>query len=55
MFGRSNSRRAARYQFWGLKRRSNETARSEYVAEVTPLIEGLGLSVPNAAADRHFV
>jgi 1,2-phenylacetyl-CoA epoxidase catalytic subunit len=55
MFGRSNSRRAVRYQHWGLKRRSNETARSEYVAEVTPLIEGLGLTVPDAAVDRHFV
>jgi ring-1,2-phenylacetyl-CoA epoxidase subunit PaaA len=54
MFGRANSRRAARYQHWGLKRRSNETARTEYVAEVTPLIEGLGLAVPSAAFDRHF-
>src|SRR5437867_3416128 len=55
MFGRSNSRRAARYRYWGLKRRANETARAEYVAEVTPLIEGLGLAVPDAASDRHFV
>ena len=54
MFGRANSRRAARYQHWGLKRRSNETARTEYMAEVAPLIEGLGLTVPNAASDRHF-
>ena len=54
MFGRANSRRAARYQHWGLKRRANEGARSEYVAEVTPLIEGFGLTVPSAAFDRHF-
>ena len=54
MFGRANSRRAARYQHWGLKRRSNEVARSEYVAEVTPLIEGLGLTVPSAVFDRQF-
>jgi 1,2-phenylacetyl-CoA epoxidase catalytic subunit len=54
MFGRANSPRAARYQYWGLKRRSNETARTEYVAEVTPLIEGLGLTLPDAAFDRHF-
>jgi 1,2-phenylacetyl-CoA epoxidase catalytic subunit len=54
MFGRTNSRRAARYQYWGLKRRSNETARTEYMAEVAPLIEGLGLRVPDATTDRHF-
>jgi 1,2-phenylacetyl-CoA epoxidase catalytic subunit len=54
MFGRANSRRAARYQHWGLKRRSNETARTEYVTEVTPLIEGLGLTLPDVAFDRHF-
>jgi 1,2-phenylacetyl-CoA epoxidase catalytic subunit len=55
MFGRSNSRRAERYRHWGLKRRPNETARAEYVAEVIPLIEALGLAVPDAASDRHFV
>ena len=54
MFGRANSRRAARYQHWGLKRRSNETARTEYVTEVAPLIEGLGLTLPDVAFDRHF-
>jgi 1,2-phenylacetyl-CoA epoxidase catalytic subunit len=54
MFGRANSRRAARYQHWGLKRRSNESARTEYVTEVTPLIEGLGLALPDVAFDRHF-
>jgi len=51
----ANSRRAARSQHWGLKRRANETARREHVAEVAPLIEGLGLTVPDLASDRHFV
>ena len=54
MFGLANSRRATRYLHWGLKRRPNETARAEYMAEVTPLIEGLGLTVPDATAGRHF-
>ena len=54
MFGLASSRRAVRYQHWGLKRRSNETARAEYVAEVAPLIAGLGLTVPDATAGRHF-
>ena len=54
MFGRSNSTRAARYQYWGLKRRSNEAARTEYVAEVAVQIEALGLRVPDATSGRHF-
>ena len=54
MFGLANSRRAARYLHWGLKRRPNETARAEYMAEVAPLIEGLGLTIPDATAGRHF-
>jgi ring-1,2-phenylacetyl-CoA epoxidase subunit PaaA len=54
MFGLAKSRRASRYIHWGLKRRTNETARAEYTAEVAPLIEGLGLRIPDAATDRHF-
>ena len=37
MFGRSESRRAERYRYWGLKRRSNAEAREQYIAEVNPL------------------
>ena len=55
MFGMSNSRRAARYIHWGLKRRTNAEARREYIAEVTPLIQELGLRVPDETADRHFL
>ena len=46
MFGRAESKRSERYRFWGLKRRSNEQARTEYIAEVKPLIVKLGLQVP---------
>lgn len=55
MFGMSNSRRATRYIRWGLKRRTNEQARRDYVAEVTPLIRELGLRVPDETASRHFL
>ncbi|MBV9119413.1 MAG: phenylacetate-CoA oxygenase subunit PaaI, partial [Chloroflexi bacterium] len=37
MFGNSESRRSERFVHWGLKRRTNEQARSEYVAEVNPM------------------
>ena len=46
MFGRAESKRSERYRYWGLKRRSNEQARKEYIAEVNPLILKLGLQVP---------
>jgi ring-1,2-phenylacetyl-CoA epoxidase subunit PaaA len=55
MFGLSSSRRAARYVRWRLKRRSNDAARAEYMAEVAPLIEGLGLVVPDPTVGRHFL
>ena len=54
MFGRSGSKRSERYRYWGLKRRSNEEARSEYIAEVQPLIEKLGLRVPEVHKDRLY-
>ncbi len=55
MFGMSNSKRAARYIRWGLKQRPNEQARREYIAEVVPLIQELGLRLPDEAAKRHFL
>jgi 1,2-phenylacetyl-CoA epoxidase catalytic subunit len=54
-FGRSESRRAERYQFWGLKRRSNAAARAQYIAEVNPLLESMGLQVPDPLAGRKYL
>jgi ring-1,2-phenylacetyl-CoA epoxidase subunit PaaA len=55
MFGRANSRRAERFLYWGLKRRTNEQARQEYLAEITTLIDNLGLKMPDVAAHRVYV
>jgi 1,2-phenylacetyl-CoA epoxidase catalytic subunit len=55
MFGRSESRRAERYRYWGLKRRSNAEARAQYVAEVNPLIDSMGLTVPDPLAGRKYL
>jgi ring-1,2-phenylacetyl-CoA epoxidase subunit PaaA len=55
MFGRSESRRAERYRYWGLKRRSNAEAREQYLAEVNPLIQGMGLEVPDPLAGRKYL
>ncbi|MBI2985883.1 MAG: phenylacetate-CoA oxygenase subunit PaaI [Deltaproteobacteria bacterium] len=55
MFGRSESRRSERYCYWGLKRRSNAQARGEYMKEVNPLIEKMGLRVPDPNKGRLYL
>ena len=54
MFGKSDSKRSERYRHWGLKRRSNAEAREQYIKEVKPIIEGWGLTIPNADKGRQF-
>ncbi|MFQ5684599.1 MAG: Phenylacetic acid catabolic protein [Candidatus Binatia bacterium] len=54
MFGHSVSRRSERYREWGLKRRSNAQAREEYIKEVNPLIEQMGLRVPDPNDGRLY-
>jgi len=55
MFGRTESKRAERYRMWGLKRRTNAEAREQYLNEVNPLIESMGLTVPDPLAGRKYV
>jgi ring-1,2-phenylacetyl-CoA epoxidase subunit PaaA len=55
MFGRSGSKRCERYRYWGLKRRSNEQARQDYIEEVNPILETMGLHVPDPLKGRHYV
>lgn len=54
MFGNSGSRRSERYRYWGLKRRTNEEARQHYIEEVEPLIEQMGLEVPDREKGRLY-
>jgi ring-1,2-phenylacetyl-CoA epoxidase subunit PaaA len=55
MFGKSDSYRAERYRQWGLKLRTNDEARQQYMSEVNPLIEQMGLEVPDPLAGRKFL
>lgn len=55
MFGHSNSWRTHRYLEWGLKRRSNEAARQQYVQEVRPVLIKLGLEIPDEFVNRHYL
>jgi len=54
MFGMSESRRSERFVYWGIKKRTNEQARQDYLNEINPLIEGMGLEIPDAKAGRHY-
>jgi len=54
MFGNSGSWRSERFRYWGIKRRSNAGAREEYMAEVNPLIEQMGLEVPDPSQGRLY-
>jgi ring-1,2-phenylacetyl-CoA epoxidase subunit PaaA len=55
MFGKSGSARTERYLEWGLKRRTNEEARGEYIAEMEPKIAALGLVVPDRLLGRKYL
>jgi ring-1,2-phenylacetyl-CoA epoxidase subunit PaaA len=55
MFGSSTSRRAERYRYWGLKHRTNEQARQQYMAEVNPILESMGLDVPDPLKGRKHL
>jgi ring-1,2-phenylacetyl-CoA epoxidase subunit PaaA len=55
MFGRTDSDRSNRYCYWGLKRRSNSQARWEFKKEVEPVIQQMGLRVPDPVKGRRYL
>lgn len=55
MFGRTDSDRSNRYCYWGLKRRSNSQARGEFKKEVDPIIQQMGLMVPDPVKGRRYL
>lgn len=55
MFGNSNSYRSERFRYWGIKRRSNADAREAYIAQVNPLIEKMGLQIPDPLEGRLYL
>lgn len=54
MFGNSQSKRSERYVYWGLKQRTNAQAREQYTTEVNPMIEQMGLIVPDSNKGRRY-
>lgn len=55
MFGRSKSKNSAQYVKWGIKGQTNEELRQKYISDVVPMIEEMGLDVPDHLANRQYL
>lgn len=55
MFGRSDSAFSDRYVHWGLRKKDNEGLRQQYIADTRPMLERLGIEVPDDTANRRFL
>jgi ring-1,2-phenylacetyl-CoA epoxidase subunit PaaA len=55
MFGRSDSAFSEKYVKWGLRQKDNEQLRQEYIADTRPMLERIGIDVPDDTANRRFL
>ena len=55
MFGRSDSKNSAKYVKWGIKAKTNEELRQQYIADTVPLLVELELDIPEHTANRKFL
>lgn len=55
IFGKSDSSRSKLYLKWRLRTKSNEEARNDFIALMTPKLESLGLTVPDKFENRKFL
>jgi 1,2-phenylacetyl-CoA epoxidase catalytic subunit len=55
MFGKSDSKNSQKYVKWGIKAKTNKELRQQYIEDTVPLIEQLGLEVPDHEANRKFL
>jgi len=54
MFGQSGSKRQYDYVKWGLRKRSNEQMRAEFMEEVNNLLVKLEVPIPDPTAGRRY-
>jgi ring-1,2-phenylacetyl-CoA epoxidase subunit PaaA len=55
MFGHSGSKRQNDFLRWGLRKRSNEEMRDEFVSEVNALLTRLEIPIPDPVAGRRYL
>ena len=54
-FGRTDSSFSQEYVRWGIRNEDNGALRQRYIADTRPLIEELGIEVPDDLANRRYV
>ena len=55
LFGPSNSKKSPRLVEYGLRKKTNEQARQDYIKRMTPKLESLGFTVPSEHIGRKFI
>lgn len=55
LFGPSNSRKSPTLVKYGLRKKTNEEARQDYIKRMAPKLEDLGFTVPDEKAGRQFL
>ena len=55
MFGRSSSKSSEVYLKWGIQKKGNEELRQQYIRETRPLLEKIGIQVPDDTANRRLL
>lgn len=55
LFGRSESKRSKLFMRWGLRKRTNEEARREFIRKTRPKLDAMGLDVPADHLNRNFL
>ncbi len=54
MFGQSRSTSSSSYVKWGIQKQGNAEMRAHYIKDTRPLLEKIGLVVPDDSANRRF-
>lgn len=54
MFGQSRSGASSAYVKWGIQKKGNAEMREQYIKDTRPLLEKIGIKVPDDMANRRF-
>ena len=54
-FGRSDSNFSQEYVRWGIRAEDNEALRRRYIADTRPLVEEIGIEVPDDLTNRRYL
>jgi len=55
MCGASDSNFSEKYVKWGIRQKGNEELRRQYIRDTRPMLEKLGIKVPDDTANRRFL